>query len=185
MRDVGRAARWACAASVHIPSLKQADGTPAISPADIGQAIANEWERVCEEVPEPRFSQYREERGHVERACGGRAPAYTEPPVWTPDAIRSECHKSAAGLDGLSYSRCAELPQEHLGLLAECFMMRWIEAVPLPILCARQGSSVSARRMGAHCVAGCLSHLVCSADWADNWLPREVAGGRAGGPKHL
>ena len=121
MRDVGCAARWVRAASAHSLSLKQADGSPAISPAEIGQAVAAEGEPIWEEVPECRFLQDHAELERVAGAFGRRALPYTEPTAWSPDAVRQECRNSAAGPDGLSYSHFAGLPQEHLVLLAKLY----------------------------------------------------------------
>lgn len=190
MRDVGCAARWVRASFASTMALKKADGTPATSPKEQGEVIANEWRPRWTEIPEARFQKNRHELQAVCNAFGRRVPPCPQPPHWSVRDIRQECRNTAAGIDGLSFGQFAGLPELHLSLLGEFydaldagmnFPSCWTQARLVCIAKEDGGARPITILAVAYRIwsARMARHL---AKWADSFFPAELVGGRSKAP---
>ena len=100
--------------------LLRSDGSLAMSPAEQGAAIADEWLPRWT-ASDDALARQTEARGYAARAFRGVSNFPVDQVGWTPQEILHHCNNSAPGPDGWEFRRFKQVGQDHLDKLAQVY----------------------------------------------------------------
>ena len=118
--DLRFAAKWARPKTGPPGRLLRSDGSLAMSPAEQGAAIADEWLPRWT-ASDDALARQTEARGYAARAFRGVSNFPVDQVGWTPQEILHHCNNSAPGPDGWEFRHFKQMSQDHLDKLAQLY----------------------------------------------------------------